>query len=339
LAEVHRGGDMLKTVLVGYGSWGPNVAKNLVKSPHYELTAICDISEVKLERAKSVYGDTVRYFADYKEALGLPGISVVAVALRNQPQQDVARAALSKGIHLFIEKPMATSREDAETLGALAKGNNVLIHVDHLLIYNPFIRRIKHMIDRGELGDIIYFESNRANLGPHIKKDMNVMWDLAVHDIAVLDYLCGGQTPESVKCVGQKKFGNEEIIVYLGIKYNNFVAMIKSSWFSPIKERTLIVSCGKKMVIFDDIKEDEKLAIYDKGIDLTDTAYETDGALEAKLRMGEVSIPNIETEDALLNGLDHFADCIKSGRPSLSNERAAIRVLDILLKADESIKV
>jgi predicted dehydrogenase len=329
---------MLNAVLIGYGYWGPNIARNIHKSPHFNLAGICDISEENLARAQGLYGDKIKYFTSWKEALELPGLDVAALALRNRQSQEVSRGALERGLHLFVEKPMATNMDDAIFLKELAEKNKCLIHVDHLLVYNPFIRRIKYMIDCHELGNIIYFESSRANLGPHIKKDMNAMWDLAVHDLAVLDYLCGGKISKSVKCVGQRKFGSEEVITYLTVKYDDFAAMIKSNWFSPVKERTMIVSGDKKMVVFDDLKESEKLSIYDKGIDLTDAAYATYGALEAKVRMGDVLIPNIGMEDSLLNGLNHFAECVTTGKHSLSDENAAIRVLDILLKADKSLK-
>jgi predicted dehydrogenase len=329
---------MLRTVLVGYGYWGPNIARNLSKSNRYELVGICDLSEENLAKSKAVYGEKIQYFTDYKKALELPELSVVAVALRNRPQQEVAKAVLEKGYHLFIEKPMATNMEDARILKEMAERNKCLIHVDHLLVYNPVVRRIKLMIECNELGDLIYFESNRANLGPHIKKDMNAMWDLAVHDIAVLDYICSGKIPLSVKCVGQTKFGTEEIITYLTIKYNTFVAMIKSNWFSPLKERTMIISGDKKMVVFNELAGSEKLAIYDRGIDLTDNSYKTYGSLEAKFRTGDVLSPYINDEDSLLNGLNHFADCVNSGRHSLSDENAAIRVLDVILKASQSLK-
>jgi len=330
---------MLKTLLIGFGYWGPNIAKNLKASSNFELTAICDISETNLARARGIYGDEVNYFTDWRKALETDRLEVCAVALRNKPQQEVSTAVLKHGLHLFIEKPMATNMEDALNLKELAANHKRLIHVDHLLIYNPFIRRIKHLIDCGELGDLIYFESNRANLGPHIKKDMNAMWDLAVHDIAVLDYFSGGKKPLTVNCVGQSKFGNEEVITYLTLKFDTFAAMIKSNWFSPVKERTMIVSGDKKMVIFDEAKESEKLAIYDKGIDLTDTSYQTYGHLEAKMRMGDVLLPNISPEDALLNGLNHFSECIKTNRHSDSDEEAAIRILDILLKANEGLSI
>jgi len=333
-----KGGEaVIDAVLIGFGYWGPNIARNLDRSPEFRLAAICDRDEGMLAKARGLYGDRVAYLRDWQEALALPGLGMAAVALRDRAAQEVSREVLKSGLHLFIEKPFATAMADALLLQSLANEHGRLIHVDHQLMYNPFIRRIKRLLESGELGDIIYFESNRANLGPHIKKDMNAMWDLAVHDVAVLDYLCGGLLPRKVKCIGQKKYGSQEIVTYMSLQYERFAAMIKSNWYSPLKERSMVVSGTRKMVVFDDLKESEKLMIYDKGVELTDEAYREYGALEAKIRMGDVYIPNIDFEDSLLNGLNQFGACIREGRPSLSDASQAIRVLTVLAMADQDL--
>lgn len=329
----------MNAVLIGYGYWGPNIAKNLKASKDFELYGICDIDPAKLERAKNLYGDAVRYFTDYKEAIADGAVDMFAVALRDQIGQQAARDVLQSGRHLFMEKPMATKMEDALVLKELAEQNNVLIHVDHVLVYHPIIRRIKQIIDSGELGELIFFESNRANLGPHIKHDMNAMWDLAVHDLAILDYLCGGMQALKTECMGVQKFGGQEILTYLNIKYDGFMAMIKSSWFSPLKERTMIISGTKKMIVFDDLKDPaEKLMIYDKGVDVSDGQFEEYGKLEARVRLGDLHVPNVEPEDALLNGITHFAECIQAGKQSMSGPQQAIRTLEILEQADADLK-
>ncbi|MDR3225608.1 MAG: Gfo/Idh/MocA family oxidoreductase [Clostridiales Family XIII bacterium] len=325
---------MLNAVLIGFGYWGPNIAKNLFRSADFDLYGICDIDEAKREKAHTAYGDSIRYFADYKDVMEDASVDVCAVALRNEIGQEVARAALSSGKHLFMEKPMATNMSDALLLKSLSEQNSVVLQVDHILVFNPFIRRIKAILDSGELGDLIAFESNRANLGPHIKKDMNAMWDLAVHDIAVLDYLCGGKEPIRVNCLGERRYGDQEILTYLTIKYDGFIAMIKSSWFSPLKNRMMTVSGTKKMIVFDDLQDSEKLLIYDKGVEISDRAFAEYGNLEMKMRAGDLHVPYIEFEDALLNGLTSFANCIKTGRPSESGPDQAIRVLKILEQAD-----
>lgn len=328
---------MKNVVLIGYGYWGPNIAKNLKASKDLNLYGICDLDPKKIEKAKSLYGESIKYYTDYKEVLLDENIAACAVALRDQIGQIVARAVLESKKHLFMEKPMATTIEDALLLKKLADENKCIIHVDHILVFNPVIKKIKKMIDAGELGELIYFDSARANLGPHLKNDMNAMWDLAVHDLAVLDYFCDGQTTETVQCLGVHKFGKHEELTYLTVKYPGFVAMLKSSWISPLKERRMIIAGTKKMVVFDDLSESEKLLIYDKGVDLNEKLFQEYGAYEAKVRTGDLYVPYVENEDALLNSLTHFSESIDSHTPSCSGPEQAIRVLKILKEADQCL--
>jgi predicted dehydrogenase len=328
---------MYNAVLIGYGYWGPNIAKNLNRSGDFTLYGVCDVDESKLAKARELYGDNIRYYRDYNEVLKDDAVNVCAVALRDDIGQTVARAVLGSGRHLFMEKPMAIRMDDALRLKRLAEENNVIIHVDHILVYNPFIRHIKNMTDSGELGDIISFESNRANLGPHIKQDMNAMWDLAVHDLAIIDYLYGGKEALKVDCVGERRYGNQEILTYLTIKYDGFIAMVKSSWFSPLKERSIVISGTKKMVVFNDLLDSEKLMIYDKGLEFDKKIFDEYGAYETKVRTGDIYIPYIEQQDALLSGLTQFAKCIREGAPSPTGPNQAIRILSILNRADTKL--
>ena len=295
------------------------------------------MDEKKLAKAKNLYGDKVKYYTDYKDVIADVAVDMCAVALRNEIGQIVAREVLKAKKHLFMEKPMATKLEDAKLLKRLAEENGVLIHIDHILVYHPIIRKIKEIIDSGELGELIFFESNRANLGPHIKNDMNAMWDLAVHDLAILDYLCNGKHARDVECMGVKKFGDQEVLTYLTIQYSNYIAMLKSSWISPLKERTIIISGTHKMIVFNDLKESEKLMIYDKGVEINKELFSEYGKYEAKVRMGDLYVPNIEREDSLLNSLTHFAECIRENKQSISGPDQGIRVLEILEKADCSL--
>ena len=328
----------MKAVLIGFGYWGPNIARNLKASKDFELHGICDVDEAKLAKAKALYGDSIRYYTDYKDVVADTQVEMCAVALRNQIGQVVAREVLRSKKHLFMEKPMATTFADARKLKKLAEENDVLIHVDHILVHHPIIRKIKEIIDSGELGELIFFESNRANLGPHIKNDMNAMWDLAVHDLAILDYLCNGEKAKCVDCMGIKKFGKQEVLTYLTIEYEGFVAMLKSSWISPLKERMMIIGGTHKMIVFNDLKESEKLMIYDKGVDLNEELFTEYGKYEAKVRMGDLYVPNIEREDSLLNSLNHFAACIAQNKQSISGPDQGIRVLEILERANKSLK-
>ena len=327
----------MNIALIGFGYWGPNIAKNLMKSKKADLYAICDLSEANLARARLLYGDATRYVTDYKALLKDPRVDGVALALRYDVSFPIAKEVLESGKHLFIEKPMALTVEDVETLGSMSRERGLVLHTDHIMVFHPIIRYIKSMIDGGELGEILYFDSSRLNLGPHIKNDINVMWDLAVHDLAVLDYFCGGKVPTHVGAMGISHYsGQKEELTYLSVEYPSFVAFLKSSWISPLKERMMVVGGTKKMVVFDDMKLDEKLMIYDKGVDLRDD-FSVYGNYELRVRMGDMTAPYIPTEDSLLNSLEHFVDCVQQHKESISGYRQAARVISILEQADAQL--
>lgn len=327
----------MNIALIGFGYWGPNIAKNLMKSKKAELYAICDISEKNLERAKLLYGEGTRYMTDYRALLTDPKVDGIALALRYDVSFPIAKEIISAGKHLFIEKPLALTVQDVNILGKMSEEQGVVLHTDHIMVYHPIIRYIKGMIDGGELGELLYVDSSRLNLGPHIKNDINVMWDLAVHDLAVLDYFCGGKTPKHVGAMGISHYsGQKEELTYLSVEYDSFVAFLKSSWISPLKERMMVVCGTKKMVVFDDMKLDEKLMIYDKGVDLRDD-FSVYGNYELRVRMGDMTAPYIPAEDSLLNSLEHFVDCVENHTESITGYKQAARVISILEQADSQL--
>lgn len=327
---------MLKLGLIGYGYWGPNIARNLNRTKKAELYAICDMDESKLGKAKKLYGDSVKYVKDYNDIVD--EVDGFCIALRQDVSYPMAVELLKRGKHLFMEKPLATSTKEVETLGKLSEDYGVTLHVDHIMVFHPIVRYVKEMIVSGELGELMYFDISRMNLGPHIKNDINAMWDLAVHDLAVLDYLCDGLEAQRVSAVGLAHYGKSEELTYLNIAYDGgVIASVRSSWISPIKERRMIIAGTKKMVIFDDMKMDEKLTICDKGIDISQD-FEEYGKYEARVRLGDLVMPHIETEDILLNSIEHFVDCINEKKESIAGYKQARRVISILEKADEMMK-
>lgn len=325
----------MNIALIGYGYWGPNIAKNLNRTKKANLYAICDLDENNLNRARKLYGDSVKYVKDYQELVG--EVDAFAIALRQNASYPIAMDLLKKKKHLFMEKPLATSTEQADTLGKLSEQYNVILHVDHIMVFHPIIRYIKRMIETGELGDLLYCDISRMNLGPHIKNDINAMWDLAVHDLAVLDYLCDGMEPKRVSAAGLAHYGNREELTYLTVEYDKVIASVRSSWISPFKERRMIIAGTKKMAIFDDVQMDEKLTICDKGIDISSDFNEY-GKYEARVRLGDLIMPHIEQEDILLNSIEHFIDCINEGKESISGYKQARRLISILEQAHLSMK-
>lgn len=327
---------MLKVALIGYGYWGPNIAKNLARTKKAKLYAICDKDEKALEKARKIHGDPIQYETNYKKILD--EVDAFCIALRQDVSYPMAVELLKKRKHLFMEKPLATSTKEVEILGKLSEEYGVVLHVDHIMVFHPIIRSIKRIIDSGELGELVYFDISRMNLGPHIKNDINAMWDLAVHDLAVLDYLCGGLKAIRVSAVGAAHYSKSEELTYLNIAYERgVIASVRSSWISPIKERRMIIAGTKKMVIFDDIKTDEKLTICDKGIDISHD-FEEYGRYEARVRLGDLLIPHIEAEDILLNSIEHFLDCINEEKESIAGYKQAARIISILEWADTMLK-
>ena len=325
---------MINIVQIGYGYWGTNVARNIMQSKETNMIALSDASRARLDAARTVYGPAIGdYTEDYEKYLSDPAVDAFALVIQTEPSFEIAKKILKARKHLFIEKPMASDVARAVELDRLARENGVVLHVDHIMIYHPIIRYIKKMYDEGALGDLIYFDISRMNLGP-IRKDVNAMLDLAVHDLAVIDFISGGKEPYHVEAIGEKHYGSQETLTYLTLKYDGFLAHVKSSWISPIKERRTMIGGTKKMVIFDDMKTMDKLTIFDQGIIETGEEY---GLYEFKARSGDITIPYIPQEDALRNSIEHFAFCIRDGRESLSNGEQGIKVIRILEQAKKKL--
>ncbi len=320
---------MLKIAHVGYGYWGTNVVRNIAASAKTDLRAIIDVRAERVEAARKAYPAVPMIGTDVRAVLEDPAIEAVALAIQTEPAFELARAVLNAGKHLFIEKPLAENGEKAAILAELSEKTGRVLHIDHLMLFHPIIRRIKELYDSGELGKLIYVDVSRMNLGP-IRKDVNAMLDLAVHDLAVIDYISDGAFPYHVEAIGETHYGSQETLTYLTLKYPSFLAHIKSSWISPIKERRTIIGCEKKMVIFDDMKTVDKLTIYDQGIVETGEEY---GAYEYKARTGDITIPYIQQRDALRSSIEHFADCVAAGRESIADGRQGVKIAKILDEA------
>jgi len=324
---------MIRIALIGYGYWGPNVARQLNANKKVDFAAICDKKPDRLAKARQLYVEKVVYVEDHRTIMADPSIQAVCLAVETSAHHQLAREALLAGKHVYVEKPFTSTVAEAEDLKALAAARGLTIHVDHIMIYHPCIRKIKEIIDSGDLGDILYVDAQRMNLG-QIKKDVSAMWDLAVHDLSIIEYLAGSREPFFVSAVGEKHYNPKETLTFLTLRYEGFVAHIKSSWISPLKERKLIVAGTKKMVVFDDIKASEKLSVYDKGVDVVSGENIEYEDYAVKTRSGDVWIPFIPEQDALYNSVDHFVTCIETGKPSQSGPDAAIHVIKVLETAD-----
>lgn len=317
---------MLRVVQVGYGYWGANISKKLTASKKFEFKALCEILPERAQKARNELPDSVKVCDDYTVFLDDPQIDAFIIATQTENTYDIGMKAMAAGKHVFMEKPLATTVERSLNLKARAEEKNVILHCDHIMLYNPYYRYIKAMYDAGDLGDLIYFDVEKLNLGP-IRKDVNALMDLAVHDVAVIDWLSGGMEPKKLSAFGETPFGIQETLTYLTMKYDGFIAHLKSSWVSPLKIRQTVIAGTKKMVIFDDMSA-EKIKIYDCGIDVIPAKEYEDYAFLN--RRGDIYIPNIEFEDSLQNSLEFFENCVQTGKQSLSGPDASLRVMKVL---------
>jgi predicted dehydrogenase len=327
---------MLNMSLVGFGYWGPNVAKNLYNHPEINFSYICDKKEDSLEKAKSIYVEQVKYTPDYNVILKDKKVNAVALAVETSAHFELAKQAIEADKHVYIEKPFTSTVAEAMDLKVFAERNRKIIHIDHIMMYHSYIQKIKRLYDSGDIGDVVYFDASRMNLG-QIKEDVNAMWDLAIHDLSILDYLFNPGWPNVINAIGHKSINKSEVTTFLLLKYGNLIANIKSNWLSPIKERKLIIAGTKKMLVYDDVSTVEKLKIYDSGLisNLDTSDYNT---YVIKTRTGDILSPDIKTSDALYNSIDHFIECINTGRQSLSNPDQGIKMLKILEAADDQLK-
>ncbi len=246
---------------------------------------------------------------------------------------EIGMKAMDMGKHIFMEKPVATTVDRTVQLSAKAKEKKVIMHCDHIMLYNPYYRYIKKMIDNDELGNIFYFDVSKLNLGP-IRKDVNALMDLAVHDVAVIDWISGGKEPLELTAFGETPFGKQEALTYLTMKYDGFIAHLKSSWVSPVKVRQTMIAGTKKMVIFDDMLE-EKVKVFNSGIEVV--RGEEYGEYEFMQRTGDIYIPNIKFEDSLQNSLEFFENCVRTGEQSRSGPEQCLRVMKVLEWAQKDL--
>ena len=330
---------MLNMALIGYGYWGPNVARNIYRNKELKLKYICDLREDRLDKAKELYANDVTYITDFDRVIADEEIDAVCLAVETSAHFSLGKRVIEAGKHLYVEKPFTDNVAQARELKDLAAEKGVTIHVDHIMIYHPAIRKIKEIMDSGELGDVIYYDCSRMNLG-QVKDDVSCMWDLSVHDLSIIDYLSDGEEVRTVKAIAKTIYSSKPSVAFLTAVYDDFIASIKANWISPIKERKMIIAGTKKMLVYDDVDVLNKLIVYDKGFDV----IRADGSMEysefvVKTRSGDAVIPKLEVGDALYNSIDHFRQCILNGTESQSGPDAAIRVLTVLEEGDKNMTV
>lgn len=327
---------MIRLGIIGCGYWGPNLVRNFAENDRTEVKAISDLRQDRLDLIKKRY-PAIEVTADYRELLKNDEVDAVAIATPVSSHFELAMAALKAGKHVLVEKPMTETTVQSRELIKTAGKNNLVLFVDHTFIYTPAVRKIKELIETGALGDIYYYDSVRINLGL-FQHDVNVVWDLAVHDLAIMDYLLQ-EEPTAVSATGISHIkGQPENIAYITIFFkSSLIAHIHVNWLAPVKIRQLLVSGSRKMIVFDDLQPSEKIKIYDKGVTVSDSE-ESKYRMLIDYRTGDMLAPQLGMGEALKAEVEHFADCIEKGEKPLTGGEAGLHVVRILEAATESMK-
>jgi predicted dehydrogenase len=319
--------------VIGYGYWGPNVVRNISGLDSCQLIAICDQNPAALTRAGRVYPGA-RLTGNASELLTATDIDAIAVVTPVWTHFDLAKAALENGKHVFVEKPFTSTSAQAEELIALAAKKNLQIMVDHTFLFTGAVRKIRELVEKGTLGSLYYFDSTRVNLGL-FQHDVSVVWDLAPHDLSIMDHILH-QKPEAVVATGAKHVNDLADMAFITVYFpNNLVAHINVNWLSPVKVRTTLIGGKDKMLVWNDIEPDEKIKVYDKGVDITNGQGVYD--MLVSYRSGDVWAPRVEQTEALKLEIGYFAECIQKGEAPHNDGHAGLRVVRLLEAAEKSL--
>jgi len=325
---------VLNMGVIGYGYWGPNIVRNFSSVDGIQVVAVCDSSPDMLKKARKTY-PALEVSTDPASILESTNIDAVAVITPVFTHFDLARKALENGKHVFVEKPFTFTVQQAEELVELADRKGLKIMVDHTFLFTGAVKKIKELMDEGALGKLYYYDSMRVNLGL-FQHDVNVVWDLAPHDFSVMDYLIQ-EKPVALSATGEVHYNGFEDIAYVTVYCEqNVIAHFNVNWLSPVKIRTTLLGGDKKMLLWNDLEADEKLKIYDKGVEVTnrENVYE----LLVSYRSGDAWIPRIDQVEALKLEANYFVDCVTNDKTPINDGHAGLRIVKMLEAANESLK-
>lgn len=326
---------MTRVAVIGCGYWGPNLIRNFSALEESTLAAICDRDEARLAPLRRQY-PAVRVATDAAAVLADPDIDAVAIATPVETHFPLAEAALRAGKHVLVEKPLTRRVDEALALVRLAEACGRVLHVDHTFVYNPAVRKLRSLIDQGEIGDLLYIDSVRINLGL-FQPDVNVIWDLAPHDISIMTYLVDGR-PEWVSAVGSAHYGSRECQAYIAIQFENrILAHVHVNWLAPVKLRQTLIGGSRRMIVYDDLEPSEKIRVYEKGVTISDDPRAREEAL-VDYRVGDMRAPHIPKAEPLAEACRDFLHAIRTGRAPLVDGRAGLEVVRILAGAEESLR-
>ena len=323
--------------VVGCGYWGPNLIRNFSNLPDCRLLSICDLDIKRLNHLKSLYPQ-VELDTDFQEFLARPDLHAVVIATSAHLHYAMAKESLLAGKHVFIEKPMATSSAECDELVELAASLGLTLMVGHTYLYSAPVRRIKDIIDSGDIGDIRYINARRLNLGL-FQRTINVTWDLAPHDIAIIFYLTG-KLPSSVNCQGNSHVTKGvEDVTNMSMNFDQgMFANLQNSWLDPRKVREMTIVGSRKMIVYDDVQQLEKVRIYDMRVDAVPPHYDTFGEFHFAYHYGDSHIPYIKQEEPLKVECSHFLDCVRTGSQPLTDGVHGANVVRVLEASTRSLR-
>ncbi len=333
-AEHRASTNLVRVGVIGYGYWGPNIVRNFHNLENAQVVTVCDRSTTALKRASRSYPG-LELTTDFAAVLRSPDIDAVAIVTPVWTHYELARTALENGKHVFVEKPFTSTAQQAEHLIELAERRHLKIMVDHTFLFSGAVRKIRDVIDAGTLGPLYYFDSTRVNLGL-FQHDVSVVWDLAPHDLSIMDDIIR-ERPEAVVATGGNHLNGLADMAFITIYFqSNIVAHINVNWLSPVKVRTTLIGGRDKMLVWNDLEADEKIKIYDRGVQISSGEGVYD--LLVSYRSGDVWAPKCEQAEALKVELEYFVDCVLNGRTPTNDGAAGLRVVRLLEAADSSLK-
>jgi predicted dehydrogenase len=325
---------MIRVGIIGYGYWGPHIARNFHSVNGCEIAGICDKRPDAQRRAKQAFPG-VFITAEVSDVVSAPDIDVVAVITPVWTHFAVAKAALENGKHVFVEKPFTSTVAQAEELIELAARKNLKIMVDHTFLFTGAVNKLRQLIDDGTLGKLYYYDSTRVNLGL-FQHDVNVIWDLAPHDLSIMDHLVTAK-PEVVVATGQKHLNSHEDVAYITIYFSDcMIAHLNVNWLSPVKVRTTLLGGEKKMVVWNDLEADEKVKVYDRGVNITSGQSVYD--LLVSYRSGDMWSPKVDQREALTAEAEYFVNCVCNDKDPFNDGHAGLRIVRLLEAAERSLK-
>jgi predicted dehydrogenase len=328
---------LIRIGVIGYGYWGPNLVRNFFEAADAEVACVSDLRGDRLALVQSRY-PTIRTTRNFRELMEDPSIDAVAIATPVSTHYELALRALQEGKHVLVEKPMAADTDQVQRLMDLAQKQNLVLMVDHTFVYTGAVRKIRDLVDSGSLGEIYYYDSVRVNLGL-FQHDVNVLWDLAVHDLSIMDYVLPFR-PCAVSATGLSHVpGGTENIAYLTLFFEGSqIAHIHANWLAPVKLRRTLIGASRQMIVYDDLEQSEKIKVYDKGITLNNQQNpEKLYQLLVGYRTGDMLAPQIDGTEALRREIDHFLHCIREQDEPMTGGASGLRVVEILQAASQSM--